>query len=108
MNQVVLNGFDDNTAAKEGDKHWSEISKDNSLILDLRKNGGGSGQRLIFKRPGGDTVRVCTKHDSFADGHEFVGVSIQPGIPVHLTRADIIAGWDSVLETAIHSLQNKP
>jgi carboxyl-terminal processing protease len=39
---VALNGFDDDTAAKEWDKHWPEISKANSLILDLRENGGGS------------------------------------------------------------------
>jgi hypothetical protein len=30
---VALNGFDDDTAAKEWDQHWSEISKANSLIL---------------------------------------------------------------------------
>ena len=39
---VALNGFDDDTAAKEWDMHWSEISKANALILDLRENGGGS------------------------------------------------------------------
>ena len=70
--------------------------------------GGSTGQPLTFKLPGGGAARVCTKHDSFADGREFVGVGIQPDIPVHLTRADIIAGRDSVLETAIHTLQTKP
>jgi carboxyl-terminal processing protease len=200
---VALNGFDDDTAAKEWDKHWPEISKADSLILDLRENGGGSdsvgahilatliakttpgelsrstrwiasyrawgnaetplrlpvgtvepdparhfsgptvlltsprtysagedmvvvftqahrgktigeptggstGQPLMFKLPGGGFARVCTKHDSFADGREFVGVGIQPDIPAHLTRADIIDGRDSVLETAIHSLQTNP
>jgi C-terminal processing protease CtpA/Prc len=39
---VALNGFDDDTAAKERDKHWPEISKASSLILDLREDGGGS------------------------------------------------------------------
>jgi C-terminal processing protease CtpA/Prc len=70
--------------------------------------GGSTGQPLMFKLPGGGIARVCTKHDTFADGREFVGVGIQPDIPAHLTRADIIAGRDSVLETAIHSLQTKP
>jgi hypothetical protein len=35
-------------------------------------------------------------------------IVLQPDIPAHLTRADITAGRDSVLETAIHSLQTKP
>ena len=200
---IALNGFGDDTAAKEWDKHSPEISKASSLILDLRENGGGSdsvgdhilatlidktapgelsrstrwiatyrargnpetpirfpvgtvepdpvrhfsgptvllisprtysagedtvvvftqahrgktigeptggstGQPLMFKLPGGGAARVCTKHDSFADGREFVGVGIQPDIVVHPTRADIIAGRDSVLETAIHTLQTNP
>jgi len=67
--------------------------------------GGSSGQPITFKLPGDGTARVCTKHDSFADGREFVGVGIEPDIPAHLTRADIIAGRDSVLETTIHFLQ---
>ena len=70
--------------------------------------GGSTGEALGFKLPGGGFARVCTKHDSFADGREFVGVGVQPDIPVHPTRADIIAGRDSVLETALHTLQGKP
>ena len=70
--------------------------------------GGSTGHPLFFKLPGGGQARICTKHDSFADGRDFVGVGIQPDIPAHLTRADIIAGRDPVLETAINSLQTGP
>jgi C-terminal processing protease CtpA/Prc len=68
-------------------------------------SAGTTGQPLIFKLPAGAMARVCTKHDSFADGREFIGVGIQPDIPVHITRDDILSGRDPVLETAIHSLQ---
>ena len=200
---IALNGFDDDTAALEWDKHWPEISKASSLILDLRENGGGSdsvgahilatlldkpapgelsrstrwiasyrawgnpqtpkrfpvenldpdskhhfagpvvlltsprtysagedmtvvfkqahrgqiigeptggstGQPLMFKLPGGGIARICTKHDSFADGTEFVGVGIQPDIPAHLSITDIRAGRDSVLDAAVHHLQKSP
>lgn len=70
--------------------------------------GGSTGQPLFFELPGGGSARVCTKHDSFADGREFVGIGVQPDIPVHSTRADIIAGRDSVLEAAIRTLQATP
>jgi carboxyl-terminal processing protease len=201
--EVSLKSFEDNTAADEWDKHWPEISKASSIILDLRANGGGNGgvgyhilstlidkptpteldqstrwiasvrargngetpftppvdtidpdaarhfsghvvmltsprtfsaaedmavaysqahigkiigeptggstgAPLSFKLPGGGFARVCTVHDSLADGREFVGVGIQPDILVHRTREDIIAGRDPVLEKAIQSLQSNP
>ena len=199
---VALNEFDNDTDAKEWDKHWPEISKAKALILDLRENGGGNssvgnhilatlidkpvpgeseystrwiatyrawgmaeiplhfstdtvvpdparhfsgpvvlligpktfsaaedftvsfaqshrgemigeptggstGQPLSFALPGGGTARVCTKHDSFADGKHFVGVGIQPDILVHQTHADIIGGRDPVFEAAIRALETK-
>jgi carboxyl-terminal processing protease len=69
--------------------------------------GGSTGTALRFKLPGGGAARVCTKLNSFADGREFVGIGIQPDIPAHQTRADIISGRDSVLETAIQSLSSR-
>ena len=67
-----------------------------------------TGQALMFKLHRGGAARICTKRDSFADGCEFTAVGIKPDILARLTRADIIAGCDSVLETAIHSLQTRP
>ena len=196
---VALNSFEDDTPAKEWDKHWPDIQKAESLVLDLRENGGGSdsvgshilgslitkdspgelsrstkwiasyrawgaaqtplrfpvnminpdparhfagpvallisprtfsagedmvvtfvqahrgslvgeatggssGQPLMFKLPGGGMARICTKHDSFADGREFVGVGVMPDVPVHITRSDIVAGRDRVLESALNLL----
>jgi carboxyl-terminal processing protease len=197
---VALNSFEDNSAALEFDKNFDAISKADSLILDLRENGGGSdnvgthilsmlinepvsslrsvspryiatyrawgmletpmvypkdliprdskrhfhgkvivltsprtfsagedfvvvfaqshrgtiigeptggstGQPLMFKLPGGGLARVCTKHDSFADGKEFVGIGVKPEITAHLSITDVRSGRDRVLALAVHTIQ---
>jgi carboxyl-terminal processing protease len=193
---VALNEFDDNKDAEGWDSHWSEINKAKAVILDMRRNGGGSddvgqhvlatlldkpvalprqespewiatyrawgqaepmqrypvaslqpdtahhfagkvvmltgpqtfsaaedlvvvfatskrgvivgeatggstGQPLIFDLPGGGYGRICTKHDSFPDGHEFVGVGVPPDVAAHTTREDLIKGTDSVLDKGL-------
>jgi len=70
--------------------------------------GGSTGQPLFFPLPGGGSARVCTKHDRYPDGKEFMGVGVQPDIPVHPTIADFRAGRDTVLEAALHTLTAKP
>lgn len=52
-------------------------------------------------------ARIRTKHDSFADGRGFDGVSIMSNIQVHITRSDIVTGRDRVFETALNWLQRK-
>ena len=69
--------------------------------------GGSTGQPLSFPLPGGGSARICTKHDSFADGTDFVGVGVQPDVPVHLNRRDVIMDQDSVLQAAVDSLNGK-
>lgn len=70
-----------------------------------RATGGSSGQPLLFDLPGGGRARVCTKHDFYADGSEFVGVGIAPDIAVEPTVADVRAGVDTVLQAAISELK---
>ncbi|MCR9248720.1 MAG: S41 family peptidase, partial [bacterium] len=67
--------------------------------------GGSSGQPLMFDLPGGGRARVCTKHDYYADGTEFIGVGIRPDLVVKPTIADVRAGVDTVLQAAIRRLQ---
>jgi carboxyl-terminal processing protease len=193
---VALNEFEDNKDAEGWDAHWGEISKARAVIVDMRKNGGGSddvgahvlmtlidkplatprmespewlatyrawgnpqpvmrypqetlapdatkhfagkvvmltgpntfsaaedlavmfasskrgvivgeasggstGQPLGFKLPGGGSARVCTKHDSFPDGKEFVGVGVTPDVAAQVTREDLVRGTDSVLAAGL-------
>lgn len=60
--------------------------------------GGSTGQPLFFALPGGGSARVCTKHDRYPGGKEFVGVGVQPHVVVHPTLADFRADRDAVLE----------
>jgi C-terminal processing protease CtpA/Prc len=64
-------------------------------------SGGSTGQPLSFNLPGGGTARVCSKHDSFPDGKEFVGVGVTPDVAAHLTREDLVRGTDSVLDAGL-------
>jgi len=63
--------------------------------------GGSTGQPLSFSLPGGGFARVCSKHDQYPDGREFVGVGVQPQVLVHPTIADFRASRDTVLEAAL-------
>lgn len=69
--------------------------------------GGSTGQPLMFQLPGGGSGRVCTKHDSYADGTEFVGKGIQPDVLVLPAVADLRNEMDSVLKAAIELLNAK-
>ena len=67
--------------------------------------GGSTGQPLVFDLPGGGTARICTKRDAYPDGRDFVGVGIQPQVRAAPTIADLRAGRDTVLETALTLLR---
>ena len=64
-------------------------------------SGGSTGNPLYFKLPGGGGGLVCSKHDAYADGKEFVGVGVKPQVEAHPTVADFRAGKDTVLERAV-------
>lgn len=67
--------------------------------------GGSTGQPLVFPLPGGGGARVCTKHDTCADGTDFVGTGVSPDVSISPTIMDLRAGVDTVLETALGMLK---
>jgi C-terminal processing protease CtpA/Prc len=73
----------------------------------IRSLGFNTGQPLVFPLPEGGLARVCTKRDTYPDGHEFVGVGVQPDRLVHPTLADFRAGRDPVLEAALEELRGE-
>jgi carboxyl-terminal processing protease len=66
---------------------------------------GSTGQPLTIKLPGGGGARICTKHDMYPDGREFIGIGVIPDIEVAPTRQDIAAGRDVVLDKALEVLK---
>lgn len=79
---------------------------DRGLIIG-EPTGGSTGQPMFFSLPGGGSARVCSKHDTYPDGKEFVGVGIQPDIAVKPTVSDLRKGKDTVLEAAIAALRKR-
>ncbi len=71
------------------------------------RTGGSTGQPLLFQLPGGGSARVCTKHDRYPDGREFVGTGVLPGIEVTRTVDDLLKGRDRVLDAAVQFLRTK-
>jgi len=76
-------------------------------VLVGASTGGSTGQPLKVYLPGGGSLRVCSKRDSFPDGTEFVGVGIEPDVKVERTVDDVAQGIDPVLDRAIQLLENR-
>ncbi len=66
--------------------------------------GGSTGQPMSFTLPGGGSARICTKHDAYPDGKEFVGIGIAPDISITKTIKDLQAGTDLAKERALQLL----
>lgn len=76
-----------------------------ALIVGER-TGGSTGQPLRIKNlPGGGSARICTKHDSYPDGREYVGVGVIPDVEVFPLPEDLAAGKDTVLQEGIEQLK---
>lgn len=68
--------------------------------------GGGTGAPRSFILPRTKTrVTFCTMRVYSPDGELIEGVGVAPGLPVLRTRADVLAGRDTVLEAALKRLE---
>ncbi len=72
-----------------------------------RKTAGSSGSPLMFNLSVGGLALICTKHDRFPDGTEFLGYGIKPNIEVNSTIENIRKNNDEALKVAIKDLINK-
>jgi carboxyl-terminal processing protease len=95
---IVLSGPRTGSAAEDFLVAFKPLKR--GLIIGEATNGS-TGQPLPIHLPGGGSARICSKHDTFADGTPFVGIGVQPDITAKLKISDVVDGTDSVLALAL-------
>lgn len=71
------------------------------------KTYGSTGQPIFFDLPGGGSLRICTKRDSYPDGREFVGYGISPDILIERLPEHLVREEDVVLHRAIQEVNRE-
>jgi carboxyl-terminal processing protease len=76
--------------------------KDNGrAMLVGERTFGSTGQPYMYDFGGGLGVKIGTKRAYMPNGMPFEGIGIEPDVAVGVTRRDIYAGLDPVLEAAL-------
>lgn len=68
---------------------------------------GTTGTPMLLKLRCGGSARICSVGYQLLDGTAFLGLGIQPDIPVEPTPEDILTGKDPVLDAAVSLLAGK-
>lgn len=76
------------------------------LILGV-PTAGSSGNPIDIDLPGGGSVYICTKHNTYPDGTQFVGIGIIPDIEVKETVESWRNKQDLALEKALEVFKTK-
>lgn len=76
-------------------------------IVIGQPSGGSTGQPMFSSLPGGGTLRICVRKDTYPNGKEFVGVGIQPDILVPENAEAFRNDEDLVLKKAQEVLKQK-
>lgn len=78
-----------------------------TTIGDTTGGGAGSGSARPFELPNGWKFEMPVGRLCLPDGTCFEGIGIPPDIPIHMTRADMVQGRDTIMETAISFLKSR-
>ena len=68
---------------------------------------GTTGTPMLLKLRCGGSARICSVGYRLLDGTAFLGLGIQPDIPIEPTPEDILTGKDPVLDAAVSQLAGK-
>jgi C-terminal processing protease CtpA/Prc len=96
-------------------KETGSAAEDFTMPFDYMKRGiiigqpsaGSTGQPMISSLPGGGTLRICVRKDTYPNGKEFVGVGIQPDILIPENAEAYRNNEDVVLKKAQEILRQK-
>lgn len=95
---VVLIGPDTVSAAED---FAVALHASRRAVLVGTRTAGSTGQPLMVDLPKGGRVRICTKHDKYPDGREFVHTGVVPDVETSPTRQSLSEGRDPALEKAV-------
>jgi C-terminal processing protease CtpA/Prc len=77
-------------------------------IIKMGEHSNGStGMRYVFDLPGGASSAVCVYHETYPDGHRFVGDGVKPDIEVKRMISDVINNSDHALDEAVKYLMSE-
>ena len=62
---------------------------------------GSTGNPLTFDLESGGGFRICTRHNLYPDGREFINIGVKPHVPCELTIDDYKNGVDSVMDKGL-------
>lgn len=68
---------------------------------------GSTGQPITIPLPAGGRAYILSKHDTFADGREFLGIGIAPDIEILPSVADAQQGIDAVLQRTLELIEQE-
>ncbi|MDT8398891.1 MAG: S41 family peptidase [Pseudomonadales bacterium] len=109
MPTAVLIGIETSGAAEDFLIYASQLPH---FIFVGEPSNGNSGQSLYFGMPLGGEASVRAKRDTFPDGSDYIGLGIQPHVPVNwdpLSDKDetLLKAQEIILNEDINSIKEK-
>ena len=101
---VVLISKETGSAAEDFTMPFDYVKRG---VVIGQPSGGSTGQPMFSSLPGGGTLRICVRKDTYPNGKEFVGVGIQPDILVPENAEAYRNNEDLVLKKAQEVLRKK-
>jgi C-terminal processing protease CtpA/Prc len=68
---------------------------------------GSTGQPLNINLESGGSFKICTRHNTYPDGREFLNCGVQPHVPFEMSLGDYMNGRDSLMEKGLSVVRDK-